>query len=197
MGRRFIALLTLFVALSGILPLAATEYAGSPPLAGSTPVIELITDYGRSEVSATAWGDAGGSAAWYFEIYDSANLLTPVATVLTPFHFDATGTQQMSVPLSVLSLGTNFHIDVHVAAYDPLTNNIMTASPWRVRSLLFASGAPGFPTILGGGGEMLPLPGTSSPVFAYSWATLVPPVVSPGAEFVLIASGPTGLIPVN
>ncbi len=197
MGRRFIALLTLFVALSGLLPLAATEYSGSPQLGGATPVIQLVTDYTHAEISATAWGDVGGTAAWYFEVYDSGNLQVPVTTILTPFQFDSTGMQRMVVPLSVLSLGTNFHIDVHVAALDPLTNTVRTASPWRVRSLLYAEGAAGFPTSLGGGGALLPIPGTSSPLFAYSWAVLVPPVTAPGAELVLIASGPTGLIPVN
>lgn len=197
MVRRFVAFVAVLIALTGVLPVVATENSVPPPSTGMVPLVELVTDYDRGEVKATSWGDPGAPAAWYFEIYETSNPFVPVATLLSPFVYDAGGMQRTSVALAALNVGADFRIDVHVAAYDAATNAILVGDSWRIRSIVYADGAPGFPSIEGGGQSTMPIPGTSWPLFPYSWASLVPPVVTPGAEWVLIASGPTGLIPVN
>jgi hypothetical protein len=93
----------------------------------------------------------------------------------------------MSVP--------DFRIDVHVAAFDAATDNVLvrqTRGPIRFGSLRRRCAPDSRPSKVAAAKASSRFPGPAHALFTYSWASMVPPVVNPGSEWVLIASGPTG-----
>ena len=194
--RAFPVCLLAGLLLTGLFVAPAVGGGGKSPSMDRPPEVEAEVSWTEGTASLRAWGEPGMPGTLRVDVAQFlAGPLNPTFEHFDlPFTFDANGYFEIITPLATLATWGEFDLVVEVATVG-LSGEPVLSNPWGMRMRLLDPAASGTPATPGGGGAAYAVPGTTAPLFPYTWAAIAHN--SEVAFFQVAFTGIEGVIPVN
>lgn len=169
---------------------------GKPADPDQLPRIEADVSWTEGTSTLRVWGIPSAPGVLRIDVaqFISGPLNPSLQHLDIPFVFDANGYFEMVTPLANLCPWGDFDLVVEAQTIG-LSGEPQSSERWGMRLRMLDPAAPSTPAAPSGGSAAYAVPGTTAPLYPYTWAAV--PYNGDVAYFQVAFTGIEGVIPVN